>query len=167
MLAWGGIHLIGDTLSGELYQMSAAQFNGQWTFADFDGTPMIRDRRSPHISNENQWITFPELEIMLESGLGPVPAFTDALGNPRGPMLMLQWSDDRGKTWSNIYQLDCGQAGKYAQRVRKLMMGASRDRVYRITASDAAPFRIADGYVEATGYQKPTQRLIDKLRQQA
>jgi hypothetical protein len=69
-------HLVGDWQNtGNIYEMQIPASNGTggWTFADDFGNPIKRLRRSPHINLEKEWILHHQLEIDLETGLGPIP----------------------------------------------------------------------------------------------
>jgi hypothetical protein len=59
-----GAHLVLDPSNGNVYQQSIA-------FLDDAGQPLKRVRRSPHISNEQEWIFHTKLQIDVETGLGP------------------------------------------------------------------------------------------------
>ncbi len=145
-----GKHLVGDWASGNIYEQSTA------IYTDNDG--ILRwVRRSPTLNKDNKWIYFSELEIDIQPGQGPIPALTsDGLplaadgSNARGPQLMLRWSNDGTKTWSSTYFLDCGQAGEYDFRARKIQLGRARKRVWELSGSDPIPWRIANAYVEAS-----------------
>ena len=143
-----GKHLVGDPQSGNIYQQSVD------VYTDF-GNPIRGMRRTSTISNENKWIYFPYIEFMPEVGLGPMPPLLDGNGQPRGPQLMLRWSDNGGKTYGNTYYLDCGQAGEYNKRVRKNQLGRSRKRVWEVTWTDPVPFRINDAYLRAISEGRP------------
>ena len=144
-----GKHLVGDYQSGKIYQMSIPVANGTvWDFADDDGAPIRHVRRAPHISNEQKRMFFSELQVYLESGIGPIPPLEDGSGNPRGPMLALRTSKDGGHTWSPFSERSCGQAGKYHTRVRWLRLGRARDLIFEISGSDPFPYRIVDGYLQ-------------------
>ena len=101
-------------------------------------------------------------------GLGPNIPLTDGAGNARDPQIILDWSDDSGKTWSQGRILDCGQQGEYTQRAIARQLGNSRDRLYRLTTIDPFPVKITDAYLDAAGWgPKPTQRMADRMRQPA
>ena len=69
-----GKHLVGDWKSGKVYQMDIPRFSGGvWLFADDDGNPIRRVRRAPHLSREQKFTTHHQLQVYLESGLGPIP----------------------------------------------------------------------------------------------
>jgi hypothetical protein len=65
MMAFGK-HLVGDWSSGKIYQMSIA------FYADGE-SPIRRVRRCPHVSTEQEWIFHHQLQVDLETGLGPQP----------------------------------------------------------------------------------------------
>ena len=136
-----GKHLVGDWSSGNLYEMSI-------DLLDDAGSEIKRIRRVPHISEESKWYFHHQLQVDVETGLGPTPPLVDGNGNPRDPKMMLRWSDDGGHTWSNEHQRDAGKVGEYKKRVRWQRLGRSRDRVYEVSASDRIPWRVIDGYLD-------------------
>lgn len=162
MLALGK-HLVGDPSTGNIYQMAipSMAMGGGWNFVTDNGNPIVRQRRSPHISAENHWMYHNELVLDIETGLGPMPPLKDGAGNPRGPKVMLRWSNDYCHTFSNQYVLDAGQAGQFRARVRRSKLGRARDRVYEIQMSDPIGWRIIGGYLDADGPApyKASQRL--------
>ena len=165
---FNGMHLVGDRLSGMVYQMESPQFsNGAWLYADDNGVPIKRVRRAPHISSEQEWIYHYQMQIDAETGLGPLPPLPGPSG-PRDPKLMLRWSDDGGHTWSQERTMPLGKIGEYKTRAIYRRMGRSRDRVCEISCSDPIPIRVIDSYLDASpGFQKPTERLVAQLRKGA
>ncbi|HZW05394.1 MAG TPA: hypothetical protein VFF58_00670 [Candidatus Nitrosotalea sp.] len=86
----------------------------------------------------------------------------------RGPEVNLRWSNDGGHTWSNLYARDCGQAGAYTTRVIWNRLGRARDRVYEISMTDPAPWRIIDAYLFTDPEDKaPTSRYASEARKRA
>lgn len=153
-----GQHLVGYADGRVLIQSMA--------YLDDDGTPIRRLRRSSPIIEEHNWLFHSELEVLMETGQGTVPPLLDAQGNPRGPWLNLRWSDDGGKTWSNIHTVDTGQAGKFNTRAVWRRLGRSRERVYEISVSDPIAWAFVDGYVQAApAYQKPAPRFAKRWQQ--
>ena len=141
-------HLVGDWQSGRVYQLNIPVYTaGVWTFADDDGNPVVRIRRAPHISNEQKRQFHSELQLYMETGLGPQPPLTNPDGTFRGPFVDLRWSDDGGHTWSPYFTRDAGQAGKFYTRVRWLKLGRARDRIYEIRCADPIGYRIVDAYL--------------------
>jgi hypothetical protein len=137
-----GIHLVGDWASGNIYQLSSNLFTD-------DGNPIRGMRRSPTLIDENRWVYYRQIEFVLETGLGPQPPLTDGNGQPRAPQIMLRWSDDGGKTWSNTSYLSVGFAGEYRRRVIKRMLGKARKRIWEVSWNDPVPYRFNDAFVES------------------
>lgn len=86
----------------------------------------------------------------------------------RGAQIMLDWSNDGGRSWSDPRMLDCGQTGDTIKRIIARQLGSGRDRVFRITMTDAAPLAIIDGYLFTDPEDKqPTSRYASELRKRA
>lgn len=87
----------------------------------------------------------------------------------RGPQIILSWSDDFGHTYSNDHFLDCGQAGKFRTRVIKNRLGQTRDRVYRVIATDPFPCRLIDAFlfIDNPEDRQPKERYASIARKQA
>ncbi len=149
-------HLVGDWQSGNIYSMSIYNYQD-------NGEPIRRMRRAPHISTEQTRIFHDFMQIDVEAGDGPIPPLLDGAGNPRGPQVMLRWSDDGARTWSNEYWTSAGQAGEYRKRVYWNRLGQARDRVYEMVVTDPIPWRIANAYLKARpGFDYPMPRLTKR-----
>ena len=163
-----GKHLVGDRQSGRTYQMSSpVQAGGGWNFVTDNGALIHRLRRAPHINIEHQWMRYSELEIYLETGLGPEPSLLDGAGNLRGPQLFLRVSRDGGHTYGQQRVKDVGQAGKYQQRASFKRLGRARDFVPEITCSDPVPWRFIDAYVNPKTQPSPRKRLTHQYAEVA
>jgi hypothetical protein len=67
-------HLVGDWSSNKIYDMEIPRWNnGVWDFATDDGDWIRRVRRAAHISDEQKYATHHQVQIYLETGLGPIP----------------------------------------------------------------------------------------------
>ena len=135
-----GKHLVGDWASGNVYELSS-------DFYDDDGAAIRGNRRSPTLSKDNEWLYFEQIEFVMETGLAPTTPLVDGDGNPRPPQLMLRWSNDGGKTWSNTYYLSVGEIGEYRKRVIKRMLGRGRKRVWDVAWTDPIAWRFNDALV--------------------
>lgn len=130
-------NLIGDRLTGDIYQQSL-------NFYDHDGEAMHRERVSPHLQDEKRNITFSSFELDCETGRGLTT------GQGSDPQIMLQYSDDGGRTWSNEKWTTIGALGKYRTRVRWSRLGSARDRVWKVKYTDPTFFQINDASINAT-----------------
>lgn len=130
-------NLIGDRLNGNVYQQSL-------DFYDHDGAEMHRERISPHIQEEKKNITFSSFELDVETGRG----LTSGQGSD--PQIMLQISDDGGRTYGNERWVSTGAIGKYKTRVRWARCGSARDRVWKVRYTEPTFFQINEASINAT-----------------
>src|SRR3974390_3263303 len=145
-----GKHLVGDWKTANVYQLSIPQLSGQaWTFADDNGNPIRRVRRASHVFDRHNWMYIGELEVFLETGLGPQPPLLDGGGNPRDPQMSMRMSKDGGNSWSNEMVANCGQVGQYGARAVFRRLGRGRVVTFEIVCSDPIPWRVLDGYIDA------------------
>jgi len=116
-----GVHVVGGS-DGKLYQLDP-------TSSQSAGAELCRDWISPHNAQPNaSRLRFGSLQVDCEVGEGL--AGSDA-------KLMLRYSDDGGKRWSNWRYLTLGHIGQYQARARATMLGSGRDRVWHIRVTDA------------------------------
>jgi hypothetical protein len=109
---------------------------------DVDDLSIRRERRAPAIFNENKRIRHKELEVVMEVGLGTVT------GQGEDPQIMMQFSNDGGKTWSSERWTSAGKMGTYETRVHWDRLGMARKRVYRVVMTDPVPMRLIDAFLE-------------------
>ncbi len=131
-----GLHLVIDRETGVIYEMAST------LGTDVDGRPIIRQRRAPHITNNQKDVTHDELEIVLDPDLVPIS------GNGSDPTAMLRWSNDSGSTWSNEHWRGTGKLGRRLARVRWQCLGSARSRQYELTLADPIPWRIIGARLE-------------------
>lgn len=262
-----GMHLVGDPTVGAVYQQSNS------IFSDF-GNAIRRVRRAPHIAKEAARIFHQELQIDVETGLGPtfqgrdIPTsipmldasgalrnlqmgengviqapldliddisaaqsvflndhtnttsweltigatgivsatiqaeyidsypvaipFVSVLGDQnwtleltdlggglaqleaipqglvgRGPVITLKWSNDGGREWSDGIDCDCGQAGENTKRVIYRRLGQARDRVYELSMTDPADWKIISGYLTTDSDPTPVSRFSTEMAKRA
>lgn len=105
-------------------------------FYTLAGDPLVRERTWPHfVKPSREPVAYRGLELACTSGQG---------GN-----ITLELSNDGGFTWGPPLQRSLGAVGRFMQRIRWLMLGASFDRVYRLRCSDNVPLTIHAGVVDA------------------
>ena len=75
--------------------------------------------------------------------------------NGANPQVMLRWSDDGGRTWSDQRIVAVGQLGQTNQSVKFNRLGATRrnrgsNRIYEITSYDAFPVSIISAELDVS-----------------
>lgn len=113
--------LVGDYSSSRIGYLDFESFE-EW------GSPLRASCTAPSISNENRQTFHSSLELQFEQGVGTVTT--------PDPKVMLDWSDDGGRTWSSEHWRSLGAMGAFKSRAVWRRMGRARDRVYRYAISD-------------------------------
>lgn len=132
---WGK-HFVQDRRNGKIYEQSVHYY-------DDAGNPIRRLRSAPYIADELKWMKFPFMKLDMMTGKGP------SMGQGSDPVVMMQFSDDGGYTWSNESWSPAGPIGKYLYRVVWRRLGRSRKRVYRVIITDPIPICLIEAYTEA------------------
>lgn len=136
----GGRHLVGDWENGKLYSLEAEAYTD-------NGDPIRRLRAAQEIDSEGQLVFYEELIVDMEAGVGL------ATGQGSDPLLMMRYSNDSGRTWSNEKTRTIGAAGRYGTRVKFGPTGAGRNRVWEVSMTDPVKFVIVDAFARASkGY---------------
>jgi hypothetical protein len=115
--------IVGDSGTGKLFYLDPETYSE-------DGSTLQRVAMSSPIAVENKWVQMASLEIEFDVGVG-----SDA-------SCWLSWSDDGGRTFSNEYDRTLGAIGEYRTRVRWKRLGQFRQRMFKLTYSNATPFNL-------------------------
>lgn len=130
--------LIGDAYSGKIGQLDGD------IYTEYGNT--IRGLvTSPPIHGDRKRIFMSRFELDVESGVGL------QAGQGSNPQIMLDWSDDGGRTYSTIQPWQAmGKQGQYLTRLRWLRMGQARQRILRITVTDPVKRSLIGAYLDLT-----------------
>jgi hypothetical protein len=129
------LHLVGDRATDAIYTLSSA------LHTDFGGAALRRVRTAPNLGD----VEVNNLTLVMDTGVG-IPGISD------NPIVALQTSRNKGKTWGTERWRHLGPQGEYQTRVRWNQLGSDRDFAVRTIFTDAAPVRIVDALVnEADG----------------
>jgi hypothetical protein len=130
-----GLELVGSSTSNaigyldvEAYQDLGATRRVEWVYQ-----PIYADSR---------YAFHDRLEVVLETGVGITT------GQGSDPEIMLDYSNDGGKTWVSMPNRDLGPIGTYETRVHWERLGRSRLRVYRMAVSDPVKVFVTDTQIE-------------------
>lgn len=131
------LNLIGDRETGAIYDIDLSYY-------DDAGDEMICERIAPHYQDEKRLTSYAAFELDMEIGIGL------NTGQGRDPQIMLQYSDDGGRTWSSELWQTIGRLGDHFNRVVWRQLGRGRDRVFRVIISDPVFVQINEATVNAT-----------------
>ena len=128
---FAGKHLVGDFENGNIYELDPDYYSD-------NGEAMPAIRTFGHTAADDYgYLYWDSLQVDLEAGVGTVTSGSVQVGDNTDPVIMLDYSDDGGHTWSAQRTAKMGKVGEYRKRARWLRLGRSRDRVNRITITDA------------------------------
>jgi hypothetical protein len=135
---FAGLELVGDVSSNRIGYLS------QDTFADWGATQRMEWTYQPVYAAGNRAF-HDRLEIIMESGVGLIS------GQGSDPEMMMEVSDDGGRTWNSLPNRKIGKIGEYQKKVVWQQLGSSYDRVYRGSISDPVKATLIDTQLEARG----------------
>lgn len=130
-------HLVGDYENGIIYKLDFSAFTD-------NGTPVMRRRRIPPVSNNLKRMIHNKVQLDLRVGTA-----TDA-GQGQQPQVMMRYSDDGGLSWSRERWAGFGMIGQTVARCFWRMLGQSRLRVYEFTITDPVDVAIMGVDLDAT-----------------
>jgi len=124
---FAGKHLVCDYSEGRIYSMSLDKYS--------NGTEPRKWLRSWQDKTSKAYRRYSRLTLNGEMGVGL------SSGQGSDPQVMLRWSDDRGKTWSNEVWRSLGQIGNYGIHCewRRLGMNKNSDtcgRIWELSGTD-------------------------------
>lgn len=128
---FAGKVLVGSTTSNVIGELSTT------TYADLGDTQRAEWTYQP-FGAEGARVYHDKLELTLEVGVG----LTSGQGS--APVVMLDVSDDGGRTWRALPTKSIGAIGKYQTRVTWHALGSSFQRVYRLAVSDPVKLAVVD-----------------------
>ena len=130
-----GVPVVGDWENGALYALDP---NAYWDELPDQQYPLTCIRGFPHvlfgktaggftIPSNGLIVSHDEFVLNLEAGNNPVQDI--------GPNLLLRYSDDRGRTWTDANMVSSGKLGEYKTRPNWRGLGLAMDRVYEVQHS--------------------------------
>jgi len=111
----GNLVVAGDSLNGKIYRLKTD------TYTD-DSNPIRWEATTREVQMDRKKVNHRSLELIMGVGAG-------------SGQIMMSYSDDRGKTWSNEKIREFGPIGEYGKRVMWKRLGASRNRIYKFAGT--------------------------------
>lgn len=126
-IRYAGKNLAGDFSNGVIYEIDQASRTD-------NGTAIYRERIAQYITNKPSQTFFNKLILDIQTATEP--------GSE--PEIMLDFSDDYGKTWSLERRESLGAAGEYTRPVEFCALGSAQSRAFRIRITDDCFVSIQD-----------------------
>ena len=133
-------HLVADATTGDLYYLDTESY-------DENGETVVRVRdtgvfHSGMIGTPGKRVEFNRFELIMEAGVGLLS------GQGNDPVIMLQTSDDGGKTWSTEMWGTTGKLGEFLWKVEWSALGSAYSRILRVRTSDPVFYSIHSALVD-------------------
>lgn len=119
----GQVVYAGSKDDGTVYTLEEETF-------DEDGAVLEGFIQTPQVSNKEEWYFATEVKLAMQTGVGLT------IGQGSDPQVMMQYSDDGGKTWSFEQWKDIGKIGVYKNIVNWYRQGRTLGRAYRFKITD-------------------------------
>jgi len=127
------MNIFGDPLTDAYYSLDVSTHSNE--NPDGVGVNYIKWVKTTPIGfKDGRNVRYKSLQVMMQQGNGTTLNTDEGVG--QDPSIMVAYSNDSGKTWSQERIVKTGRQGKYAFRSRLCMLGTSRNRVWRISGSD-------------------------------
>lgn len=125
--------IVGDSLTARLFTLELDRYQ------EYDGRPIVRQFVSPIYHEDYREVVYKEFQVDLEVGQGiqyGLPNTGIQQGQGTDPQIMLQYSNNSGRTWSSERWTSMGKIGEYQSKARWRMLGRSAKRAFKIVISD-------------------------------
>lgn len=113
----------GSKADGKVYTLEEGMFSE-------DGIALESLLQTPQIGNAEEWFRVMRVKIDMQTGVGLTT------GQGSNPQVMMQYSDDGGKTWSYELWGTIGQIGEYFTVIDWRRLGRSKQRIFRFKITD-------------------------------
>ena len=132
-----GKHLVGDPRVGKIYELSST------TYSDADGElPILVEAISATQFNNYIRTAIHQFILWMDAGVG-----LDGSDQGVNPQIMMDFSNDGGKSWSTELWQPLGRAGEYLSEIYWNQLGVGRSLIVRVRVSDPVPINITSALV--------------------
>jgi hypothetical protein len=114
-------HYVGSHEDGQFYTLDLATYTDNSEYIECN-------RTTAPIHKNYASLTYHELVLDLEGGTGDLTS---------EPTIMMRYSDDGGKTWSNEIQADIGLTGNYKYKAYWDQLGDAYERIFEFRTTDS------------------------------
>ena len=109
-----------------------------------NGTAILRQRGFPHSVNDGKRVAYDRFALDMDCGNGMLSDPTHV------PMLTLEISNDKGKTWIELPMQSMGREGEYLVQMVWHRLGMARDRVFRASWSEPVFTALQGAWLDVT-----------------
>jgi len=135
-----GKNIVADEATGDLYELDSNTYD-----ENGEATIRVRDTGVFHgglIGAPGVDIEFNRFELIMEAGVGLIS------GQGSEPVVMLETSDDGGRTWSTEMWGQVGKLGDFMYKIEWSALGSAASRIFRVKTSDPVFYSIHSATVD-------------------
>ncbi len=131
---------ISDVDNGSVYTLDLNTYTN-------NGDPIRRERVTNSVNGDllgrkGSRVQMSKSKFIMETGVGLIDGQGD---NPR---IMIEYSDDGGRTWRHGSWPRVGRLGEFTLQVEFFNLGVFYDRIFRISTSDPVNYSIYSGTID-------------------
>lgn len=130
---FAGLNLVGHRSNGKIYKLDMENYTE-------DGTTIERIIQGSVQWQDGKRITYDRVRLDVDAGVGLTT------GQGSDPQVMMRYSDDGTKTWSNEKWRSIGKIGEYKDRAIWRRMGTARERIFEWRLTDPVPWKVTGAY---------------------
>jgi hypothetical protein len=135
-----GKNFVADVNNGNVYELDLNTFTN-------NGKPLQRIRTTQSASGDllgakGKRVQMSCLKLIMETGVGVIAGQGD---NPR---IMIEYSDDGGRTWRGGSWPRVGRLGEFTLQVEWFDLGSFYDRIFRISTTDPVNYTIFSATID-------------------
>jgi hypothetical protein len=126
-----GQHLVGSWEAGTLWTLDPTCYTD-------DDRPLVRQRITPTLRQDQDWVQLTRLRVHLETGVG----LDGGVVPGSDPQVMLRLSRDGGRIWDNARWASAHRLGQSGRTVEWRRLGRARQFTAEVSVSDPVPVTI-------------------------
>lgn len=111
-------------------------------FKDDDASGvLVCKRRTQYYHQNGEWMRCNRFELIMNTGDVPANTYSEVI---------VRYSDDSGRTWSNFKKVSLGSTGEYAKDIKFYNLGRTKNRLFEIVTSGNSRREIITANLELT-----------------
>jgi hypothetical protein len=135
-----GQNMVADASNGNIYKLDFDTFTN-------NDEPLQRIRVTQSVNGDllnakGKRIQMSCIKIIMETGIGLID------GQGDDPRIMIEYSDDGGRTWNGGSWPRVGRLGEFTLQVEWFNLGSFYDRIFRISTSDPVNYSIYSATID-------------------
>jgi hypothetical protein len=135
-----GKNIVADADSGDIYELDFDTYTN-------NGEPLQRIRVTQSVNGDllgakGKRVQMSAVKFIMETGVGLIDGQGDT------PRIMIEYSDDGGRSWSAGSWPEVGRLGEFTLQVEFFDLGTFYDRIFRISTTDPVNYSLYSATID-------------------